>query len=109
MLLGIAGSAPAFGWTPLPGGAPDEAGSYEEGANAQQPGGSGPRALAAVLPVLQAAALVTGAPPARAAALPQGPPTAPRTPPTVTTSLFAPHRRASPSRAHPRSRPPTGR
>ncbi|MFJ3175025.1 DUF6114 domain-containing protein [Streptomyces roseus] len=85
MLLGITGSALAFGWTPLPDAAADGEDPY-----GHRPGGTGPRALAAVLPVLLAAVLVTGAPPARAAAAPQGPPTAPRTPPTVTTSLFAP-------------------
>nr|WSW46916.1 DUF6114 domain-containing protein [Streptomyces sp. NBC_01001] len=90
MLLGIAGSALAFGWTPLPDKAAGEEGSYEEPSYAQRPRGTGPRTLAAVLPVLLAAALVTGAPPARAAASPQGPPTVTRTPPTVTTSLFAP-------------------
>ncbi|MFE5541369.1 DUF6114 domain-containing protein [Streptomyces sp. NPDC056492] len=85
MLLGITGSALAFGWTPLPDAAADG-----EGPEGHRPGGTGPGALAAVLPVLLAAVLATGAPPARAAAAPQGPPTAPRTPPTVTTSLFAP-------------------
>ncbi|MFF3652937.1 DUF6114 domain-containing protein [Streptomyces sp. NPDC002181] len=85
MLLGITGSALAFGWTPLP-----DAAAGGEGPYGHRPGGTGPGALAAVLPVLLAAALATGAPPARAAAAPQGPPTAPRTPPTVTTSLFAP-------------------
>ncbi|GHE68366.1 DUF6114 domain-containing protein [Streptomyces vinaceus] len=87
MALGIAGSALAFGWTPLPVAATGEEGPYEG-----RPRGSGPRALAVlpVLPVLLAAVLATGAPPARAAGAPHGPPTAPRTPPTVTTSLFAP-------------------
>ncbi|MFD5511360.1 DUF6114 domain-containing protein [Streptomyces sp. NPDC127051] len=89
MLLGIAGSALAFGWTPLPEGTADGS-ADEEASYVRGPGGTGPRALAAVLPVLLAAALAAGAPPARAAAPPHGPPTAPRTPPTVTTSLFAP-------------------
>ncbi|MFI6149562.1 DUF6114 domain-containing protein [Streptomyces sp. NPDC051109] len=84
-LLGIAGSALAFGWTWLPDEAADEDPSYARG-----PGRTGPGAFAAVLPLLLAAALATGAPPARAATRPHGPPTAPRTPPAVTTSLFAP-------------------
>ncbi|MFB7983096.1 DUF6114 domain-containing protein [Streptomyces vinaceus] len=86
MALGIAGSALAFGWTPLPVAADGGEGPYEGGRGR----GSGSRALAAVLPVLLAAVLATGAPPARAAGAPHGPTTAPRTPPTVTTSLFAP-------------------
>lgn len=90
MLLGIAGSALAFGWTPLPG---PETGDQE--AYGPRPDGGGPRTLAAALPVVLLAALVTGAPPARAAqpgpaAGGHGPPAAARTPPTVTTSLFAP-------------------
>ncbi|MFD8983620.1 DUF6114 domain-containing protein [Streptomyces sp. NPDC059564] len=86
MLLGIAGSALAFGWTPLPG--PD---SGAEEPYAPRLNGSGPRTLAAALPVVLLAALATGAPPARAASAEgQGPPRAARTPPTVTTSLFAP-------------------
>ncbi|MFD7029672.1 DUF6114 domain-containing protein [Streptomyces sp. NPDC059917] len=84
MLLGITGSALAFGWTPLPD--PDGA---EEGPYRRAPERGGGRTLAAALPVVLLAALATGAPPARAAAG-AGPPTAPRTPPTVTTSLFAP-------------------
>lgn len=91
MLLGIAGSALAFGWTPLPDG---EAG--EEGPYVPRLDGSGPRTLAAALPVVLLAALATGAPEARAApsataaATAAGPPMAARVPPTVTTSLFAP-------------------
>ncbi|MFZ3468987.1 DUF6114 domain-containing protein [Streptomyces sp. 4.24] len=112
MLLGIAGSALAFGWTPLPD--PEAA---EEGAPyLPSLDGSGPRTLAAALPVVLLASLVAGAgapraeaagtareaPAARAArAAPEAPaspeapaapaaPTAARTPPTVTTSLFAP-------------------
>ncbi|MGW0394463.1 DUF6114 domain-containing protein [Streptomyces sp. NPDC003042] len=90
MLLGIAGSALAFGWTPLPD---EEAG--EEGPYVPSLDGSGPRTLAAALPVVLLAALVAGAPAARAAGTAelsagQGPPMAARTPPTVTTSLFAP-------------------
>ncbi|MEV7729506.1 DUF6114 domain-containing protein [Streptomyces sp. NPDC087917] len=84
MLLGIAGSALAFGWTPVPG---PEAG--EEDPYAARPDGGGRRALAAALPVVLLAGMATGAPQARAAST-QGPPSAARTPPTVTTSLFAP-------------------
>ncbi|MFI5764775.1 DUF6114 domain-containing protein [Streptomyces sp. NPDC051563] len=83
MLLGIAGSALAFGWTPRPG---PEAG--EEGPYVPSLDGSGPRTLAAALPVLLLASLVAGTGEARAARA--GPPMAARTPPTVTTSLFAP-------------------
>lgn len=83
MLLGIAGSALAFGWTPLPD---PEAG--EEGPYVPSLDGSGPRTLAAALPVVLLASLVAGSGEARAA--PAGPPRAARTPPTVTTSLFAP-------------------
>ncbi|MFE2480270.1 DUF6114 domain-containing protein [Streptomyces sp. NPDC059389] len=89
MLLGIAGSALAFGWTPLSDEAAPRAAAGQDPCE-RGPRGTGPRALAAVLPVLLAAALAAGAPPARAAGLPDGPPTATRTPPTVTTSLFAP-------------------
>ncbi|MEV6952250.1 DUF6114 domain-containing protein [Streptomyces sp. NPDC051183] len=87
MLLGIAGSALAFGWTPLPD---EEAG--EEGPYIPRLDGSGPRTLAAVLPVVLLAGLAAGAPPARAQAAqsPLRAPVAARTPPTVTTSLFAP-------------------
>lgn len=85
MLLGIAGSALAFGWTPLP-----DRGEGQEGPYIPSLDGSGPRTLAAALPVVLLAALATatGAPPARADGAPA--PTAARTPPTVTTSLFAP-------------------
>lgn len=111
MLLGIAGSAMAFGWTPLPapgdtggndgekeaareqeaGGDRGTDGEREAGCrtHAPRPDGSGPRTLAAALPVVLLGALVAGAPQARAAPA-AGPPTAARTPPTVTTSLFAP-------------------
>ncbi|MEV7522998.1 DUF6114 domain-containing protein [Streptomyces sp. NPDC091371] len=86
MLLGIAGSALAFGWTPLPD---EEAG--EEGPYIPSLDGSGPRTLAAALPVVLLATLVAGAPQAEAApAAGAGAPTAARTPPVVTTSLFAP-------------------
>ncbi|MET9853045.1 DUF6114 domain-containing protein [Streptomyces sp. NPDC006450] len=83
MLLGIAGSALAFGWTPLPDPEAGEKGPYVPSLD-----GSGPRTLAAALPVVLLASLVAGAGEARAARA--GPPMAARTPPTVTTSLFAP-------------------
>ncbi|MCJ0875314.1 DUF6114 domain-containing protein [Streptomyces sp. AP-93] len=83
MLLGIAGSALAFGWTPLP-----DPGAGEEGPYIPSLDGSGPRTLAAALPVVLLASLVAGTGEARAAR--GAPPMAARTPPTVTTSLFAP-------------------
>ncbi|MFD9370488.1 DUF6114 domain-containing protein [Streptomyces sp. NPDC060020] len=98
MALGIAGSALAFGWTPLRTDAAGEESPYR--TSPDDPDDSddphdrpGPRALAAVLPVALLAALVTGAgaPPAEASPTARPPvPMAPRTPPTVTTSLFAP-------------------
>ncbi|MFF2194883.1 DUF6114 domain-containing protein [Streptomyces sp. NPDC058157] len=97
-LLGIAGGALAFGWTPLRDAEAEEA--EEEGPYRRSPDAPGPpRVLAAALPVALVAALAGGAPPARAATAVaagagasggQGPPAAARTPPTVTTSLFAP-------------------
>ncbi|MFE9932926.1 DUF6114 domain-containing protein [Streptomyces sp. NPDC005533] len=114
MALGIAGSALAFGWTPLPTegwgtgegtgtgtgagtGTGTGAAGGEEGPYRKSPdgggAGAGPRAVAAVLPVALLAALVTGTGTPRAEAAPAARPpvpTAPRTPPTVTTSLFAP-------------------
>ncbi|MGP3684713.1 DUF6114 domain-containing protein [Streptomyces sp. IBSNAI002] len=96
MLLGIAGSALAFAWTPLSGG-DGQAGEGDDGADGEgpyvtRPDGAGPRVRAAVLPVVLMAALVAGGPlTGRAQAGPgAGPPMAARTPPTVTTSLFAP-------------------
>ncbi|MFE9561295.1 DUF6114 domain-containing protein [Streptomyces sp. NPDC006487] len=83
MLLGIAGSALAFGWTPLPDPEAGEQGPYIPSLD-----GSGPRTLAAALPVVLLASLMAGTGEARAAQ--GGPPMAARTPPTVTTSLFAP-------------------
>ncbi|MEU3405687.1 DUF6114 domain-containing protein [Streptomyces sp. NPDC006670] len=100
-LLGIAGGALGFGWTPLRDAeaeADEEEGPYRRSPDAPGP----PRVLAAALPVALLAALASGAPPARAAtvaaagagagagAAGQGAPVAARTPPTVTTSLFAP-------------------
>ncbi|MCX5609107.1 MULTISPECIES: DUF6114 domain-containing protein [unclassified Streptomyces] len=85
MALGIAGSALAFGWTPLP----DEGAGEEAPRGVPSLDGAGPRTLAVVLPVVLLAALATGAPRAQAAPA-AGPPSAARTPPTVTTSLFAP-------------------
>lgn len=96
-LLGIAGGALGFGWTPLRDAeaeADEEEGPYRRSPDATGP----PRVLAAALPVALLAALASGAPPARAAtvaaagagAAGQGAPVAARTPPTVTTSLFAP-------------------
>ncbi|MEU7068201.1 DUF6114 domain-containing protein [Streptomyces sp. NPDC046161] len=83
MLLGVAGSALAFGWTPRPegGGEPGGAGSPRRGA---------PRVMAAALPVALLASLPTGAAGAPRAPAAQAPVTAARTPPTVSTSLFAP-------------------
>ncbi|MBT2447378.1 hypothetical protein J7F03_09880 [Streptomyces sp. ISL-43] len=90
MLLGIAGSALAFGWTPLPDPEAEDEGPYVPSLD-----GSGPRTLAAALPVVLLISLVAGAgaPEARAAGAKAAAPAAPmaaRTPPTVTTSLFAP-------------------
>ncbi|MFB7179360.1 DUF6114 domain-containing protein [Streptomyces sp. NPDC056257] len=98
MALGIAGSALAFGWTPLRTDAAGEESPYrtspDDPDDPDDPHDRpGPRALAAVLPVALLAALVTGAgaPQAQASPAARPPvPMAPRTPPTVTTSLFAP-------------------
>ncbi|MEI5103564.1 DUF6114 domain-containing protein [Streptomyces sp. PmtG] len=81
MLLGIVGSAMGFGWTPVPEDGQEEA---------RPPGirdGQGTRTLAVLLPVVLAGAALWGAVPARAA---PGEVVAARTPPTVTTTLFAP-------------------
>lgn len=82
-VLGIAGSAMGFGWTPVQ----DEQ-REEPQAPPPLPDGRGPRTLAAALPVVLLAALGPG--PAQKASGP-GPVVAARTPPTVTTKLFAPH------------------
>ncbi|MFF1557380.1 DUF6114 domain-containing protein [Streptomyces sp. NPDC058279] len=99
MLLGVTGSALAFGWTPRPTTRPTTrpgprptslpAGAGEPGG-APRAGGA-PRVLAAALPVALLVSLTAGAgaPQARAAAR-AAPVTAARTPPTVTTSRFAP-------------------
>ncbi|MFF4321673.1 DUF6114 domain-containing protein [Streptomyces sp. NPDC001568] len=92
MLLGIAGGALAFGWTP-DSGARDGDDAPQDGAREWAGEGGGPRAMAAALPVALLAALATGAPAegrAEAASSVTGAPVVARTPPTVTTSLFAP-------------------
>lgn len=88
MLLGIAGSALGFGWTPL---REEGAGEEADEGTGEAAGGGGPTRLPAVaLPLVLLAALASGTPQARAEPASAGPPTAARTPPTVTTSLFAP-------------------
>ncbi|MCD9143187.1 DUF6114 domain-containing protein [Streptomyces albireticuli] len=90
MALGIAGSAMGFGWTPA-ARPPDEPPVEGPGAPGRAPGG-GPKALAAVLPVVLLAAV--GTPAAhRAEAAPRGGDDvrAAAAPPTVRTTLFAPH------------------
>jgi hypothetical protein len=89
-LLGIAGSAMGFGWRPLPAAEPEEsgrAGGTEGGRRPPPVRQQGPRSLAVALPVLLLAALGTPVQKAVAAA---AEPLAPRVPPTVTTTLFAP-------------------
>ncbi|MEU7137645.1 DUF6114 domain-containing protein [Streptomyces sp. NPDC046261] len=78
-LLGIAGGAMGFAWTPVTPPEPPE-------HRSPTPPGP-PRSLAAVLPVVLLAGLAV---PPRADRAP-GAVTAPRTPPTVTTTRFAPH------------------
>ncbi|WP_327357555.1 DUF6114 domain-containing protein [Streptomyces sp. NBC_01304] len=83
MLLGIAGSAMGFGWTPVPEGEEDAA---------KRPSvrdGQGTRTLGVLLPVILLAA-VFGPGVGRAEAAPAGSIIAPDTPPSVTTTLFAP-------------------
>ncbi|MGA4843205.1 DUF6114 domain-containing protein [Streptomyces sp. G45] len=83
MVLGIVGSALGFGWTPV---AQDD----QEATGAPKVrDGQGTRTLAVLLPVVLAGAALWGAVPARAAAPGDGA-VAARTPPTVTTTLFAP-------------------
>ncbi|MFG3638103.1 DUF6114 domain-containing protein [Streptomyces huasconensis] len=81
MLLGIAGSAMGFGWTPVPEDA------EEDPAPPRVRDGQGTRTLAVLLPVVIVAGIVNGSP-ARAAPAPSI--VAARTPPTITTTLFAP-------------------
>ncbi|MEV7420829.1 DUF6114 domain-containing protein [Streptomyces sp. NPDC089919] len=83
MLLGIAGSALGFGWTPLPAADAEPAQPTADGR--------GPRTLAAALPVLLAAGLGLPGPARTAGPAAPDPVQAARTPPTVTTSRFAPH------------------
>nr|WP_219690718.1 DUF6114 domain-containing protein [Streptomyces anatolicus] len=81
MLLGIAGSAMGFGWTPVPEDAEDDP------ARPKVRDGQGTRTLAVLLPVVIVAGIVNGSP---AKAAPSESIVAPRTPPTITTTLFAP-------------------
>ncbi|MBT2492215.1 hypothetical protein J7E96_27620 [Streptomyces sp. ISL-96] len=84
MGLGIAGSAMGFGWTPVQSA---QDGAREDVSPLRD--GQGPRTLAAALPVVLLAALGPG--PVVGKAPEPGSVVAPRTPPTVTTTLFAPH------------------
>ncbi|MEU8892833.1 DUF6114 domain-containing protein [Streptomyces sp. NPDC048442] len=98
-LLGIAGSAMGFGWTPVtdPAASAAEPGTPEAKADPEPAEGErraptvrehqGPRTLAVALPLVLLVAV--GAPAQRAAAA-AAEPLAPRTPPTVTTTRFAP-------------------
>ncbi|MFD5702453.1 DUF6114 domain-containing protein [Streptomyces lasiicapitis] len=83
MLLGIVGSAMGFGWTPVPDGDQEAAG------RPRVRDGQGTRTLAVLLPVVLAGAVLWGAVPARAAPGDDAV-VAARTPPTITTTLFAP-------------------
>ncbi|MFH9074956.1 DUF6114 domain-containing protein [Streptomyces alboflavus] len=83
MLLGIAGSAMGFGWTPV---ADDD---KERAGLPKVRDGQGTRTLAVLLPVVLAGTVLWGAVPARAAPGDDGI-VAARTPPTITTTLFAP-------------------
>ncbi|MCX3058719.1 DUF6114 domain-containing protein [Streptomyces beihaiensis] len=80
MVLGIAGSAMGFGWTPV--------GEKAAGRAAKVRDHQGTRTLALLLPVAVVGSWLHGASPARAA--PTGEAVAPRVPPTVTTTRFAP-------------------
>ncbi|MEV7195759.1 DUF6114 domain-containing protein [Streptomyces sp. NPDC093510] len=87
MLLGIAGSAMGFGWTPVPEDAEEDA------ARPKVRDGQGTRTLGVLLPVVIVAGLVAQGSPAKAA--PAEAPSAEaivaaRVPPTITTTLFAP-------------------
>lgn len=93
MALGIAGSAMGFGWTPA-APPPDDPAAPPPGPGAppQEPGGAGPKALAAVLPLVLLAAVGTpAAHRAEAAPRADGEVRAAAVPPTVRTTLFAPH------------------
>ncbi|GGO50903.1 DUF6114 domain-containing protein [Streptomyces lasiicapitis] len=83
MLLGIVGSAMGFGWTPVP----DD--DQEAAGRPRVRDGQGTRTLAVLLPVVLAGAVLWGAVPARAAPGDDAV-VAARTPPTITTTLFAP-------------------
>ncbi|WP_343041209.1 DUF6114 domain-containing protein [Streptomyces typhae] len=83
MILGIAGSAMGFGWTPVADDDRDAAG------RPRLREGQGTRTLAVLLPVVLAGTALWGAAPAKAAPG-DGEIVAARTPPTITTTLFAP-------------------
>ncbi|MFE0178077.1 DUF6114 domain-containing protein [Streptomyces sp. NPDC059002] len=83
MLLGIAGSAMGFGWSPVPEDA------EEDPDRPKARDGQGTRTLAVLLPVLIVAGIMNGNP-AKAAPSAADAIVAPRVPPTVTTTLFAP-------------------
>lgn len=83
MVLGIVGSAMGFGWTPV---ADDD---QEPAGRPRLRDGQGTRTLAVLLPVVLAGATLWGAAPAKAAPG-DGAVVAARTPPTITTTLFAP-------------------
>ncbi|MFI5803887.1 DUF6114 domain-containing protein [Streptomyces sp. NPDC051561] len=83
-VLGIAGSAMGFGWAPLAERQPEAADGGRTPPPVRQ---QGPRALAVALPVVLFAALAT---PLQKAVAAPAEPLAPRVPPTVTTTLFAP-------------------
>ncbi|MEV6754530.1 DUF6114 domain-containing protein [Streptomyces sp. NPDC051214] len=82
MTLGIVGSAMGFGWTPVPEGAEEDA------ERPRVRDGQGTRTLGVLLPVVIVGATLWGGSPAEAA--PGQEIVAARTPPTVTTTLFAP-------------------
>lgn len=82
MVLGIAGSAMGFGWTPVP---------KDTEGDPQRPkvrDGQGTRTLGVLLPVVVVGATLWGGTPAKAA--PGDAIEAARTPPTITTTLFSP-------------------